>query len=179
VGVGTVIADDPLLTVRLVRGRNPTRIVVDSLARIPPTASLLTDEAPGNTIVAHVPEAPSERLESLHKLGAQTLCIPADAEGRVDLAQLLRSLRQRGIESLMVEGGAAITTQLLRQRLVDRLVVTVAPKLVGTGLNSVGDLHITRLDEALTFSELTVKQIGPDVIFDGLLAHVSNLPGRD
>jgi riboflavin-specific deaminase-like protein len=170
VGVGTVIADDPLLTVRLVRGRNPIRIVVDSLARVPVTSALLNDAAPGTTIVAHVPEAPQPRLWAIRELGAQTLCIAPSTDGRVDLGQLLATLRQRGIETVMVEGGATITTQLLRLGLVDRLVITVAPKLVGTGLNAVGDLNIRMLDQALTFSRLTVKQVGTDVVFDGQLS---------
>jgi riboflavin-specific deaminase-like protein len=170
VGVGTVIADDPLLTVRLVPGNNPVRIVVDSNARVPLSAALLNDGTPGSTLIAHTDKAPAERLEALQRLGAQTLCVPADDDGRVDLAALLGTLRERGVETLMVEGGAKITTQLLRLELVDRLVVCVAPKIVGEGLNSIGNLNITRLDQALTFSELTVKQVGPDVIFDGRLA---------
>jgi len=170
VGVGTVIADDPLLTVRLVKGKNPLRIVVDSRARVPLSAALLNDRSPHNTIIAHTRDAPRERIESLRSLGVQTLCVQADAEERVDLAGLLHILRERGIQSLMVEGGAQVTTQLIRRRLVDRLVVCVAPKLVGTGVNSIGDLSIARLDEALTFSQLTVQRIGVDVIFDGLLA---------
>lgn len=179
VGVGTVVADDPLLTVRLVTGRNPIRIVVDSLARVPVTAALLNDDAPGNTIVAHGPEAPAQRLVAIQELGAQTLCVAPTADGRVDLEKLLTSLWRRGIESIMVEGGAAITTQLLRLRLVDRLVVTVAPKLVGTGLSSVGDLSISKLDDALTFSSLTVRQVGNDVVFDGRLASISRSSGAD
>jgi len=179
VGVGTVIADDPLLTVRLVTGQNPIRIVVDSLARIPATAALLNDETPGNTIVAHVLKAPDQRIEAIHHLGAQTLCVAPTTDGRVDLGKLLTSLRRRGIESIMVEGGATITTQLLRLGLVDRLVVTVAPKLVGTGLSSVGDLSISKLDDALTFSDLTVKQVGKDVVFDGQLVSTSRRVGTD
>ena len=179
VGVGTVVADDPLLTVRLVTGRNPIRIVVDSLARVPVTAALLNDDTPGNTIVAHVPEAPAQRLAAIHELSAQTLCVAPATDGRVDLEKLLGAVRRRGVESIMVEGGATITTQLLRLRLVDRLVVTVAPKLVGTGLSSVGDLSISKLDDALTFSELTVRQVGNDVVFDGRLASISRPSGTD
>jgi riboflavin-specific deaminase-like protein len=179
VGVGTVIADDPLLTVRLVTGRNPVRIVVDSLARVPVTAALLNDDTPRNTIVAHVPEAPAQRLSAIHALGVQTLCVAPASDGRVDLGKLLTSLWRRGIESIMVEGGATITTELLRLGLVDRLVVTVAPKLVGTGLSSVGDLSISKLDDALTFSDLTVRQVGKDVVFDGQLARISHPSGTD
>jgi riboflavin-specific deaminase-like protein len=174
VGVGTVIADDPLLTVRLVPGKNPIRIVVDSKARVPASAALLNDDSPENTLLAHTADASDERLKALRRLGVQTMCTAANADGRVDLAALLCSLRQRGLESLMVEGGAQITTQLLRLQLVDRLIVCVAPKLVGEGLNSVGDLNIAKLDDALTFSELAVKQIGADVIFDGRLARKMN-----
>jgi 5-amino-6-(5-phosphoribosylamino)uracil reductase/diaminohydroxyphosphoribosylaminopyrimidine deaminase/5-amino-6-(5-phosphoribosylamino)uracil reductase len=172
VGVGTVIADDPLLTVRLVAGRNPVRVVVDSHARVPVNAALLNDQAPGNTLIAHTDRAPRERLDALQRLGVKTLCVAEDEDRRVDLAALLDALRERGVETLMVEGGAQITTQLLRRQLVDRLVVCVAPKLIGEGLNSIGDLKINRLDQALTFRDLTVRQVGADVIFDGSLENV-------
>ncbi|MFN0072709.1 MAG: RibD family protein [Chloroflexota bacterium] len=181
VGVNTVIADDPLLTVRLVPGSNPLRIVVDSTARIPITAALINDESPSNTLIAHTDRAPDTRLQALCQRGVQTLCVTMDQDDRVNLRALMVDLRNRGIESLMVEGGAAITTRLLHEQLVDRLVICVAPKLVGNGVNAIGDLSITRLDQALTFSQLTVKQLGKDVIFDGLLAdaalHVASSSG--
>ena len=69
----------------------------------------------------------------------------------------------------MVEGGAGITTSLLQARLVDRLVVCIAPKVLGAGLDAVGDLGIRDLGQALTFSETTIRQLGPDILFDGLV----------
>lgn len=168
VGVETVIADNPLLTVRLVPGSNPLRVVADSRARSPLSAALFHDE-PGNTLVAHTPGASPERLEMLQALNVGLLKVSAGGDGRLDLRELLRLLRARGITSLMVEGGAMITTALLRERLVDRLIVCVAPKLVGRGVSSIGDLGIDTLDEALVFRQLSVRQLGGDVIFDAVL----------
>lgn len=172
VGVQTVIADDPQLTVRLVVGDDPVRIVVDSTARIPLTAKLLNDACPANTVVAHTSRAASDRLAAIQTLGAQTLCVRQSSDGRTDLSTLLHLLRQRGIESLMVEGGAIITTALLRAQLVDRLIVCIAPKIVGSGISSIGDLGIETLSQALTFSSSTFRQVGNDIIVDARLAAI-------
>src|SRR6266511_2871663 len=89
VGVRTVLADDPLLTVRLVSGANPLRVVADSAARTPLDAALLTDETPSNTLIACTERAPKQRVKAIHRLGAQTITLPQDEHGRVDLVALL------------------------------------------------------------------------------------------
>jgi len=117
IGIGTLLADDPRLTVRLVDGPQPQPIIVDSRLRFPLKARLTAE-------------------------GARIFRLPVDEEGgngRIHLPSLLATLHQLGIRSLMVEGGARIITSFLAERLVDRLIVTVAPMLVG-GLNAVGNL---------------------------------------
>lgn len=170
VGVQTVIADDPLLTVRLVEGPSPRRVVADSTLRIPLTAALLNDGSPERTIIAHTSRADKSRIQAVRERGAETLEIEQDERGRVRLESLLKALRKRGFETLMVEGGAAVITELMRRKLVDRLVICVAPKIVGRGVDAIGDLGITRLADALTFQRLTVTQVGDDVVFDGEIA---------
>ena len=86
---------------------------------------------------------------------------------------MLGRLHELGIRSLMVEGGAGIVNSLLRAGLVDRLVVCIAPKVLGAGLDAVGDLGILDLGQALTFSETTIRQLGPDILFDGLVARAA------
>jgi 5-amino-6-(5-phosphoribosylamino)uracil reductase/diaminohydroxyphosphoribosylaminopyrimidine deaminase/5-amino-6-(5-phosphoribosylamino)uracil reductase len=171
VGIGTVLFDNPRLTVRLVEGPDPLRVVVDTTLRIPLTSHLLTD-APERTICAAAGDAPIERVRAIELVGARVL-FGRRGDAGLDLVDLLRRLRDDGIRSLMVEGGSGITTSLLRSRLVDRLVVCIAPKVLGSGLDAVGDLGIRDLAQALTFRETTVRQLGPDIVFDGAVDHAT------
>ena len=167
VGVGTVCRDDPRLTVRLVPGRDPLRVVVDSTARTPVSAAVLADGAAAGTVLAVTNRAPSERRSAVEALGASVLCLPGDSDGWVDLAALLMELHTRGIGTLMVEGGARLITSLLRARLVDRLVVTVAPTILGAGIEAVGDLGSRDLADALKLEETRVSRYGRDLVVDG------------
>jgi riboflavin-specific deaminase-like protein len=167
VGIGTVLHDNPRLTVRLVDGPDPLRVVADTTLRIPLDRYLLT-EHPERTICVAAEDAPAERVEAVRRLGARVIFGRRDGD-RLDLPDMLKRLYGLGIHSLMVEGGAGITTSLLRAGLVDRLVVCIAPKVLGSGLDAVGDLGILDLGKALTFSETTIRQLGPDILFDGVV----------
>ena len=147
VGIGTVLADDPRLTVRLVEGQSPRPVIVDSRLRFPPDARLL--EATGvRPLIATTEQADREREALLEAAGATVLRLPASTDGRVDLAALLQRLATLGVSSVMVEGGARIIASFLAQRLVDRIVVTVVPRLVG-GVHPLGtadgDVHYPSL----------------------------------
>ena len=166
VGIGTVLADDPKLTVRLVAGESPLRIVVDSRLRTPPDANVLvTSDA--RTIVATTALASDARAAAIRARGADVLRVKADANGQVDLRDLLARLRADGIRTLLVEGGRGIITSALRERLVDRLTVCIAPKVIGEGIAAVGDLHIDRLRDAITFERAGFIACGGDVVFYG------------
>ena len=168
VGVGTVIADDPQLNVRLVGGRDPLRVIVDSRLRIPATARVISGDAARGTLIATTEMADQERLRQIRRQGAEVVILPGlRGSPQVDLVALLGELTRRGAVSALVEGGARIVTALLAQGLVDRLVVAIAPKLVGSGLEGIGDLGIRRLAEAITFSTFTTYTLGCDLIFDG------------
>jgi 5-amino-6-(5-phosphoribosylamino)uracil reductase/diaminohydroxyphosphoribosylaminopyrimidine deaminase/5-amino-6-(5-phosphoribosylamino)uracil reductase len=169
VGIGTVLHDDPRLTVRLVQGEDPLRVVADTLARTPLDCHLLADR-PERTIIATSEAAPTGRIAALRRRGARILFVRTNAEGRLDLTDLLERLADQGIGSMLVEGGAGIVTSLLKAGLVDRLVVCIAPKLIGAGLEAIGDLGIRHLADAMTFARVEVRQLGDDVIVDGRLA---------
>jgi 5-amino-6-(5-phosphoribosylamino)uracil reductase/diaminohydroxyphosphoribosylaminopyrimidine deaminase/5-amino-6-(5-phosphoribosylamino)uracil reductase len=161
-----VFADDPKLTVRLVPGASPLRIVVDSELRIPPEANALaTAEAP--TIIATTLRASEERAAVIRDRGARVLRVRANPDGRVDLRDLFAQLRSDGIRSLLVEGGRGIITETLRHQLVDRLTVCIAPKVLGEGIAAVGDLNIDRLRDAMTFERAGFIACGDDVVFYG------------
>lgn len=168
VGAGTVMADDPRLTARLVDGPTPVRVVVDSTLRLPLSARLLNDGA-APTIVATTQRAPVERRASFAARGAEVLVLASTSDGQVDLGALLEELGRRGMPSLLVEGGAGVITAMLRERRVRRLVVSIAPLVLGSGIEAVGELDIMRLRDALAFRRASFSQLGPDVIFDGEL----------
>jgi len=168
VGIGTALADDPELTVRLASGRNPARVIVDSKLRIPTSARVLTDGAVSRTLIATTESASSERVREIEKLGAEVIRLPG-ADSGVDLTTLFEKLTERGINSVLVEGGNRIITSLLALRRFDRLVGIIAPKIVGKGIEAVGDLDISRVADAITFASVEITRLGPDVVFDARL----------
>ena len=170
VGIGTVLADDPQLSVRLVRGRDPLRIVVDSTLRIPLTTRVLADGAANHTLVVTSEAAEISREREIAGLGAEVLRLPSGPDhSGINIELLLEELARRGIASVLVEGGKGMITSLLAARAVDRLVAVIAPKIIGEGTEAVGDLGITRLDDAITFSSVKTRKLGPDIVFDGRL----------
>jgi diaminohydroxyphosphoribosylaminopyrimidine deaminase/5-amino-6-(5-phosphoribosylamino)uracil reductase len=176
VGVGTVCKDDPRLTVRLVAGRNPLRVVVDSTLRTPLTAALLTEGAAPGTVLAVTDRAPAAKNDKVRALGATVLCLPTNAGGRVDLVALLAALHQRDVGSVLVEGGAGMITALLQARLVDRLVVCVAPKILGAGIEAVGDLGIRELARTLILTDTSVTPYGVDLVLDSRIEYPGTPP---
>jgi len=119
------------------------------------------------TIIATTPGASEDRAAAIRARGATVLRVSANADGRVDLHALLARLRMDGIRSLLIEGGRAVLTAALRERLVDRLTVCIAPKVIGEGIAAIGDLHIDRLRDALTFERAGFIACGGDVVFYG------------
>lgn len=129
-GIGTVLADDPRLDVRLVPTvLQPLRVVVDSVLRLPPTARIISP--PGHVVIATA-AAHGERAEALRRHGVECLELPG-ADGRVDLGALLARLTERGVNELHVEAGAVLSGALLQAGLVDELLVYAAPCLIGDG----------------------------------------------
>ena len=129
VGIGTILADNPRLTVRLVDGAQPRPVIVDTHLRTPATALVLNH--PNQPWIAAAEPFPSEAKAALLAAGAELISVSSQADGRLDLADLLRHLAGRGVASLLVEGGSRILYSFLRLRLVDWVVVTVAPRFVG------------------------------------------------
>lgn len=170
VGIGTVLADDPQLTVRLVKGRDPLRIIIDSKLRIPLSARVLAGGAASHTLIVTAESANSGRAREIENLGAEVMRLSVSPEhAGINMISLLEELGRRGIASVLVEGGRGIITSLLAARAVDRLVAIIAPKIIGQGIEAVGDLGITRLDQAITFSSVKTRRLGPDIIFDARL----------
>jgi 3,4-dihydroxy 2-butanone 4-phosphate synthase/GTP cyclohydrolase II len=161
VGIGTVLADDPQLTVRLVEGESPIPVILDSRLEISPTARLFQN--PKKPILAcFESEVNSIRARDILRAGASLLSVKADEAGRLSLPHLLKELSQRGIKSVMVEGGAKIIGAFIRQNLVDRVMLTITPVYVG-GLKALEH----SLSDSPELSETKVFPAGRDIIFLG------------
>jgi diaminohydroxyphosphoribosylaminopyrimidine deaminase / 5-amino-6-(5-phosphoribosylamino)uracil reductase len=162
-GVGTVLADDPQLTVRddafAVGGvlRQPLRVIVDSALRTPPTARLL--RADGGALIATT-STDTTAQRRLHAAGAEIFVTPGP---RVDLEALLAELARRGCNEVLVEAGATLTGELLRQGLWDEAIVYLAPKFLGSAARPFAELSIGKLREALTGRVTDVATVGEDV----------------
>jgi GTP cyclohydrolase II len=161
VGVGTATRDDPQLTVRMVSGPSPLRVVLDSTLRVPPTARLLDEQA--GTIVITTERASDERRAALRDLAVRVHVVEAGPQG-VDLTSALASLRALGVRSLLVEGGARVITSFLAEKLVDRLIVGIAPAILGTGIDAVGDLGVARVGEGVRLTNRSVHVAGDDLL---------------
>lgn len=164
VGIDTVLADDPSLRVRLVNGRDPQPIILDSQLRFPLEAKMLNNPRP--PWIAAVDPIDPARRKALVAAGAQILAVPPNQQGQVDLAALLVQLKQRGIERLMVEGGASVITSFLAAQLADRLVLTIAPVLVG-GLNAVSSLIQLNGAGFPRLRHPRYEQMGDDMVISG------------
>ncbi|MCL6499091.1 MAG: bifunctional diaminohydroxyphosphoribosylaminopyrimidine deaminase/5-amino-6-(5-phosphoribosylamino)uracil reductase RibD [Firmicutes bacterium] len=167
VGCGTALRDDPALTCRLPGGRDPLRVVVDSGAHLPPEARMLR-EGSSPVVVATTPRADPGRAERLRRAGAEVWVCEPDAGG-VSLRDLLRRLADRGVLSVLAEGGSALHASLLEAGLVDRLAAFVAPVVVG-GRGAPGPVSgqgVAELVHALRLEEVTVRRFGPDLCVEG------------
>ena len=166
VGIDTVLADNPQLTVRLVKGRNPTRVILDSKLRIPLDAEVVKNKEVASTIIATTPHADEKKLSRLREMGIEVLVVKEDKNGEVDLRHLLSTLGKREISSVLVEGGAGVITSLLHQNLADKLVVAIAPKIMGKGIEAVGELNIREVSQTLKLSFRKVYKAAEDLVIE-------------
>jgi diaminohydroxyphosphoribosylaminopyrimidine deaminase/5-amino-6-(5-phosphoribosylamino)uracil reductase len=169
VGIGTVLRDDPSLTTRLPdgRGQDPVRIILDSQARIPLSSKVLNLDSPARTIVAVTSQASEEKVAQL-KQYAEVLVIP-QREGKVDLQALMEKLGQMEVMSLLLEGGAEVNASALKAGIIDRVMVFIAPKLIG-GSGSpgpIGGAGIKDLSEAVHLTDVSVECVGEDILITG------------
>jgi len=170
VGSGTALADDPELTVRHVEGPDPLRIVLDSELRTPTDSRLVRTAVRAPLILAHA-GAPPEAIGRFDGLpGVEILRCAATPDGRVDLSDLARALGERGVLSLLVEGGGGVHGALIEAGLADRFELFVAPKLIGPGLPWISLAARASMDEAILVEGLTAETIGDDVLLSGRFA---------
>lgn len=174
VGSGTILKDDPLLTVRRPRAnvsRQPLRVVVDSRLRIPLSCQLVRTAGRYRTLVATTPKASPAKIRKLKKAKVEVWTGKKDRRGRVRLSALAEELGRRGIMSLLLEGGATLNAGAIREGIVDRILVFFAPKIVG-GREAPGFLGgegVSRMRDAHPIKILKAGRMGADIVVEGSL----------
>lgn len=171
VGLGTVLADDPELTARGGRGRRtPHRVIVDERLATPPTARALKPRRGSAVIIATTSRAPAARRRRLEQRGVRVL-MTRSRDGMVDLRDLMRRLGAMEITSVLIEGGAEVNASALRSGVVQKVVVMLAPKLLGgrDAISAIGGRSPKRLTDALMLRETLIRRLGEDMIVEGYL----------
>jgi 3,4-dihydroxy 2-butanone 4-phosphate synthase/GTP cyclohydrolase II len=173
VGANTLLQDDPQLTVRMVPGASPLRVVLDSTLRTPLTAKVLSDDAA--TVILCRPDADAGRRRALASTGVTVREVAPGPEGlRVD--DVLRVLLDLGVSSLLVEGGGRVITSMLRAGAVDRIVVSLSPTIIGAGIEAVGPLGVDRVADGIRLVNRSVFLAGDDVLMGFDVANASAQP---
>lgn len=160
VGVGTVVADDPMLNVRRVSGRNPARVVIDPKGRMPATAKLLAEDG-ARRIVVRATGCAQPPVQ-----GAEVLEVPPDQNGQLAPLEVIATLFRAGLRTFLVEGGAGTVSGFIDGRAVDRLHVLVAPVILGSGKPGLTLKPIDRLAQALRPAADVHVLVDGDVLFD-------------
>ena len=164
VGVGTVLKDDPELTVRLVSGRSPLRVVLDSHLRTPPEAKVIGD---GSCLIVGARESDPGRAEALRQAGAQVALLGV-VDGHLPLDEILQLLVDRGVLRLLVEGGAAVIQSFIEKGLVDEVSLFLAPKFLGRGIPFTGDLRLRHMGEAINLRAAKIRQVDGDLWLEAM-----------
>jgi len=173
VGIGTVIADDPLLTTRI-EGENcksPTAIIVDSKLRLPMNSKILGTLKQRKIIIGVTEEADEAKIRYLEEIGVSIIKTPSK-DGRVDLNFLMTKIGEAGIDSILLEGGSTLNFSCLQEKIVDKVKCFIAPIILGgeKSKTSVGGSGIKFLNEAFKISNIKLKNIGQDILIEGDLS---------
>ncbi len=173
VGINTILRDDPRLTVRhsLWRNKRQIRIILDSRLSFPKQARILETLPKGDILIFTGPEVSPEKAAALRDKGAQVITSPLQKNGRIKLRAVLEWLGKHEISSILVEGGGQIHTDFLENRLADKILVSLAPKLIG-GLHAPSCFQgegISDLQQALQLNKSRSFRIEDDIIVEGYL----------
>ncbi len=168
IGAGTVKRDDPQLTVRHVKGNQPWRIVVSRNMDFPFESKLFNDEFKNKTVV-FTANTDAKKINKFKKMGVNLEFINNENERGSTFSQILEWMSKKNLISLLVEGGKSIITSFIKTGLADKLMIFVAPKLIGEGIDAVGDLSIHTMMESTELKMVSYKRIGTDILIEGYL----------
>ncbi|MFQ5588239.1 MAG: bifunctional diaminohydroxyphosphoribosylaminopyrimidine deaminase/5-amino-6-(5-phosphoribosylamino)uracil reductase RibD [Nitrospiria bacterium] len=168
VGIGTVLADDPMLCLKKVKGKNPLRIVIDPELKMPPQAKLVTTAADTPTLLLTTAKAPSDRIEQMKSSGVRVDILP-EAADMIPFETVLTHLGKMGMTHLLIEGGGGVNGAALRSGGVDRVIFYIAPRLLcgDDAVSVVSGGAIPNLSAALSLENVKLGRMGEDIRIEG------------
>ncbi|MDP6648216.1 MAG: bifunctional diaminohydroxyphosphoribosylaminopyrimidine deaminase/5-amino-6-(5-phosphoribosylamino)uracil reductase RibD [Candidatus Woesearchaeota archaeon] len=166
VGINTVLKDNPRLTPRLFKGKDPLKVVADSKLKIPKNCNLMKE--PTQLIVATTNHASKKSITKLQQKGVRVI-VTRSRKGMVDLEDLMKQLGRMEIMSVMIEGGSEINSSAILSGLVDKVYLFAAPKLIGNGLGAIGNLGIRKVNRAINLKHPETRKVGKDLLIE---AHI-------
>lgn len=175
--IGTVKADDPELTSRIRGGRNPLRVVIDPGIEVPLDARIVRTP-PGTIMVTHVPadgdKSKISKLQALRERGVEILFYDTE---KADIGWLVSRLGERGITSILIEGGSSLNAYALHSGVVDKVMIFVAPKIIAgkKSVTAVGGESVKSLGQAYHLSDLKTKRLGEDLAIEAYVEHASQI----
>lgn len=162
IGSKTVMKDNPLLTIHRIKGENPRRIILTAPGKFPPESRIIKNNKDNKTILVA-----SKITSVLKSYQAEIWEVKKASDGKIDLQKFLRKAGQEGIASILVEGGKEIFTSFIRNKLVDKVYYFLAPKIIGKGLETFGDLGINRIKDSLNLKDVELKRFSDDLLLIG------------
>ncbi len=167
VGIGTVLADNPRLTVRESGDYQPYRVVLDTRLRMPLEAHLVQDAWADRTLIFCSRQADAARKKAFAERGVRVVEAPLADDRRIQLEYVARFLAEQGILAVLVEGGSRVFTEFVRRNQFDRLTVFIAPLLIGEGRAAIGELGVEQLADARRLEKVSVSSLGAQAVVSG------------
>lgn len=171
VGVGTVLKDDPSLTVRNIRGPDPIRVVLDSGLRTPARSKLVAHHSKSPTLIFHASDVKESRKRNLERPNVELVGVPRAEMNGLNLVSVLRELARRGVVRLLVEGGSRIHGAFLENRLADSVAVFIAPRILGDirAIPFADGRGIKKMDDAWQLDRIQTRKVGDDILICGAI----------
>jgi diaminohydroxyphosphoribosylaminopyrimidine deaminase/5-amino-6-(5-phosphoribosylamino)uracil reductase len=176
IGIGTILRDNSRLTTRLIgkSKRDPIRVVIDSLLKVPLRANIFTEKSDAENIIVTTNKTSihSQRIEEIRKTGSKVLVVDSLGKNKVCLRKTLVELGKMGVTSLMIEGGAEIAGSALDEGIVDKIIFFIAPKIVGGKYapGPVGGKGVLKITDATPLYRVKTKRYGDDIMVEGYLS---------
>jgi diaminohydroxyphosphoribosylaminopyrimidine deaminase/5-amino-6-(5-phosphoribosylamino)uracil reductase len=177
VGAGTVIADNPRLTARIADGRDPLRVIVDGRLRVPPAARVLRGRSSAGALIATTRANVARARIRYGSSRVEVLGLPG-AAAELSMAALMKELGRRGLNRVIIEGGSFTAGSAIRQGVVDRLAIFIAPKILGGGLPAIEGLASRGMRDAVSLSDLAVRTVGADLLIEAAVASAAGRARR-
>lgn len=165
VGVGTILSDDPMLTVREVDGKSPIKIVIDKHLDTPLDAKVLNH---GGCVFLTGPSPDEERVNGLLSRGAKVIKRAMDSQERIPVDGILQELNRLGVNRLLLEGGSKLISSFISSNAIDEYSLFIAPKVLGRGLRMSDSISFNHMEETISMKQVRLRRIGDDIWFEGL-----------